>query len=184
MSATLFPLASSAVISPCETWRYRLDREVQAEGLVFAYFGVNGSTAGPVEEDQTTKKWRGFTLRNDGRRYIAANPFAFRAKDVRRLAEVADPVGPENARYLADIIAEADILVPCWGDRNKVPARLWPHIDALRAQIFASGKPVKIFGLTAGGDPKHPLMLGYDTPLVPWSLRSLPAHSPREGRDG
>lgn len=168
MSATLFDLHSSAVISPCTDYRYRLDREVQERGLVFAFFGVNGSTAGPIEEDQTTKKWRGFTLRNGGRRYIAANPFAYRSTDVRRLAEVADPVGPENARYLREIIDEADVLVPCWGSRDKIPERLRHHLDALRAQIFASGKPVKTFGFTSSGDPKHPLMLGYDTPLIDW----------------
>lgn len=159
---------SSAVISLCEVYRYRLDREVQEHGLVIAFFGVNGSTAGPIAEDQTTKKWRGFTLRNGGRRYIAANPFALRAKDVRRLAEVDDPVGPENARYLREVIAEADILVPCWGSRDKIPGRLRHHLYDLRALLFDSGKPIKVFGFTSSGDPKHPLMLGYDTPLVDW----------------
>lgn len=61
------------------------------------------------------------------------------------------------------------ILVPCWGDRGKVPPHLRHHFDALKRLIFASTKPVKIFGLTAGGDPKHPLMLGYDTQLVDWA---------------
>lgn len=162
-------LSSSAVISPCGTWRWRLDREVAEAGLVFAFFGVNGSTAGPVEEDHTTMKWRGFTVRNGGRKFIAGNPFGLRATDVKALATAADPVGSENARYIAEIIAEADVLVPCWGDRNKVPRHLRHHFDALKRLIFASGKPVKIFGLTAGGDPKHPLMLGYDTQLVDWA---------------
>lgn len=163
-------LRSSAVISECGTWRYRLDRDVQPEGIVFAFFGVNGSTATGDEEDQTTMKWRGFTERNGGRRYIAGNPFAFRATDVRELARAADPVGPENSRYLDEIIAEADVLVPCWGNRSKVPERLRHHFDSLRERLFASGKPIKIFGFTASGDPKHPLMLGYSTPLVEWTL--------------
>jgi hypothetical protein len=166
---TLFG-GSSAVISPCGTFRYRLDRFVQECGLVAAFFGVNGSTAGPIEEDHTTLKWFGFSARNNIRRYIAGNPFAYRAKDVRTLAKVADPVGPENARYLAEIIAEADILIPCWGRRDKVPRPLRHHFDVLKAALVASGKPIRIFGLTDGGDPKHPLMLGYDTPLIPWSL--------------
>lgn len=162
---------STAVISADGLYRHRLDRDVQPLGMVFAFFGVNGSTAGPVEEDQTTMKWRGFTLRNGGSRYIAGNPFGYRAKDVRELAKVADPVGPDNDRYITEIIAEADILVPCWGNRSKIPERLRPHLDALRDKLFASGKPVKVFGFTASGDPKHPLMLGYDTPLIPWSLK-------------
>ena len=32
----------------------------------------------------------------------------------------------------------------------------------------ASGKPLLCFGLTKSRDPKHPLMLGYDTPLIEW----------------
>jgi hypothetical protein len=149
--------ASSAVISSCERFRYRLDRLVQEAGLVAAFFGVNASTAGPIEEDHTTMKWRGFSLRNNVRRYIAANPFAYRSKDVRQLARVPDPVGPENDRYLAEIIGEADVLIPCWGNRDKVPRSLRHHFDTLKDRLFAAGKPIRIFGLTGSGDPKHPL---------------------------
>lgn len=37
--------------------------------------------------------------------------------------------------------------------------------DTVLFMLLASGKPVMHFGLTKAGDPKHPLMLGYDTPL-------------------
>lgn len=170
----LFPTGSSAVVSACRGYRYRLDRDVQPHGAVFAYFGVNPSTADAIAEDQTTKKWRGFTLRNDGCRYITTNLFGFRARDVRELAIASDPVGPDNERYWHEAIEEADILVPCWGDRAKLPPRLRPQLYRLRDLLFASGKPVKVFGFTSAGDPKHPLMLGYDTPLVDW-LPSLPS---------
>lgn len=159
---------SSAVISDCGTWRWRLDRTVATAGLVFAYFGVNGSTATGEEDDATVRKWNGFTIRNGGARYITGNAFGFRATDVRELARCADPVGPENDFYLAQIISEADVLVPCWGNQSKVPERLRPRFSAVRRMIFAAGKPVKVFGLTQSGDPKHPLMLGYDTPLLDW----------------
>lgn len=158
----------SAIFSEDRKFRYRLDRDVQEHGAVFAYFGVNGATAGEVEEDHTTMKWRGFTLRNYGRKYIAGNPFAYCATDVKELAAVDDPIGPDNAHHLAQIIADADILVPCWGDRGKLPRRLRHHLVDLKTMIFDAGKPVLIFGLTNAGDPKHPLMLGYDTPLMPW----------------
>jgi hypothetical protein len=160
----------SAVISSCGLFRYRLDRDIQDRGPVAAFFGVNGSTAGPVEEDQTTRKWNGFSQRNGFSRYIAGNPFAYRARDVRQLARVADPVGPENALYLMEIIAEADILIPCWGNRAKVPKALRWHFDMLLLDLTASKKPLLCFGLTAAGDPKHPLTLGYDTPLVPFEV--------------
>lgn len=161
----------SAVLSACGTWRWRLDRAVNMlGGPAYAFFGVNGATADAETDDHTVIKWNGFTAIAGGSRYIVGNPFGFRAKDVRELARAADPVGPDNARYLAEIIAEADILVPCWGNRAKVPARLRDHIDALRDQIFAAGKPVKVFGFTRSGDPLHPLTLSWATPLVDWRL--------------
>lgn len=157
-----------AILSACGVYRYRLERDVQMDGLVFAYFGVNPSTADAHVEDQTTMKWRGFALRNGARAYIAGNPFAFRATDVRALASAADPVGPENDAYISAIIRDADVLVPCWGNRMKLPPPLRPRLDALADMLHASGKPVKVFGFTKGGDPRHPLMLGYDTPLEQW----------------
>lgn len=97
-----------AILSPCGTWRYRLDRVVADEGIVFAYFGVNPSTADADAEDQTTKKWWGFASRNGGRKYIAGNPFAYRTTDVRGLATAADPVGPpgpkNNSRNPSDYL--------------------------------------------------------------------------------
>lgn len=161
----------SAVISPCGLYRYRLDRSIQLSGNVTAYFGVNPSTADAVAEDQTTRKWRGFSLRNDCRRYIVGNLFALRSTDVRGLAAAEDPIGPANDQYLEQIIAEADVLVPCWGSAGKVPARLRPRLEHMKQLLASSGKPVRIFGLTKSGDPLHPLTLAYRTPLQSWSCR-------------
>lgn len=161
----------SAVISACGTYRQRLDRDLMRPGPVYAYFGVNGSTAGPVENDHTVAKWIGFTTLAGGSRFIVGNAFDLRARDVRELGRHPAPVSPDNARYLREIIAEADILVPCWGNTGKVPGHLRHHFSDLRDLIFASGKPVKVFGFTKGGDPLHPLTLGYDTPFVVWTRR-------------
>jgi len=158
----------SAVFSADRRFRYRLDRRVQASGFVFLFSGINGSTAGESEDDQTTKKWRGFTLRHGGSRYIAINPFAYTATDVRQLALAADPIGPDNDRHIQDAITEADVLVPCWGNRSKVPQRLQYRFADMLARMVASGKPIMVFGLTKSGDPTHPLMLGYETKLQPW----------------
>lgn len=158
----------SAIISPCGTWRYKLGRTIADTGPVYAYFGVNGSTATGDEDDHTVRKWNGFTRLFGGSRYIVGNPFAYRATDVRMLAKAEDPIGPENDFYIRQIIAEADILVPCWGNSGKVPRELRTEFDILEHRIRESGKPVLIFGLTKSGDPMHPLMLPYSTQLKTW----------------
>jgi hypothetical protein len=161
----------TAVLSPCSLYRYRLERDVQHAGQVFAYFGINPSTADATLDDATVRKWRGFTLRNGGRRFIVGNVFAYRSTDPKALTRVDDPFGPDWQRHLAEIIAEADVLVPCWGAIGKMPPDLQGAPAQLLAHLIASGKPVLHFGRTACGQPKHPLMLGYDTPLQPWGAQ-------------
>ncbi|MBU7436480.1 DUF1643 domain-containing protein [Paraburkholderia fungorum] len=158
----------SAILSDCGTYRYFLERILAESGITVAFLGVNPATAEADISDQTDMKWRGFARLMGARRYIAGNPFAYRSVDVSDLARAPDPVGPDNDQYLRWIIEQADRLVPCWGSRTKLPKPLRSRLDVVRDMIFDSGKEIRIFGLTASGDPKHPLMLGYNTPLVEW----------------
>lgn len=164
----------SAVLSACGRYRYRLDRQVQAEGKVFAFFGINPSTADATEDDATVRKWKGFTLRNGGSRFIVGNVFAYRATDPKELAglSVSEACGPDQMFHVISIASEADILVPCWGNSSKVPSSHRPIIqqflNILLTLGLSSNRPVLHFGTTESGDPRHPLMLSYETPLTPW----------------
>lgn len=157
---------SGAIISDCGAYRYRLDRHVGAGDAVYAFFGVNPSTADHMQDDATVRKWIGFSKRLGVGRFVVGNAFALRATDVRELGKHPDPVGPEWRKHTADIIREADVLVPCWGARGKIPKRLREKFWVLKGMIADSGKPVKCWGLTASSDPVHPLMLAYNTLLV------------------
>lgn len=150
-------------------FRLRLDREVQDEGIVAALIGVNPSTAGAEKNDQTIRKDVGFAKIHNWRKLIKVNKFALRATDVKALAAAADPIGPDNDRHLAEAFAEADVIVPCWGPLAKLPQRLRSRYAEVCALIEQSGKPVMCFGTANDGQPRHTLMLAYDTPLVPWS---------------
>lgn len=160
----------SAVISSCGEYRYRLERDVDPllGGPVYAFFGVNPSTADASLDDATVRKWRGFVSRWGGSRFIVGNVFAYRATDVRELATCDDPVGRENIDHLTQIVADADILVPCWGNVEKVPYTLRRHFQWTLKGLLDAGKPVMSFGRSKGGHPPHPLMLGYDTALTTW----------------
>lgn len=175
----------SAIISDCGLYRYRLERadlpplpEVIIDddnfhplcGKVVAFFGINPSTADAELDDSTVRKWTGFCRRWGVPRYIVGNVFAFRATDVGALYHAENAVGPENLRHLKQIIADADVLVPCWGSSDKVFKSMRGRLQTLLYILQSSGKPVMHFGLTKSGDPKHPLMLGYDTPLTEWRM--------------
>lgn len=169
----------TAIISPCGLYRYRLERTVGMDGPVYAFFGINPSTADATLDDATVRKWIGFTKKRGGSRFIVGNVWPLRSTDVRLLATSTRwmDIGRENQKHILAMAAEADILVPCWGDRKKVPRVMHNELDELLALLRGTGKPVTHLGLTASGDPKHPLMLGYDTPLTPWVAHQEPHQS-------
>lgn len=156
----------SAVLSACGRYRYRLDRQISNSGPTYAFFGVNPSTADATVDDHTVSKWRGFCLRWGASRFIVGNLFAYRATNVSELAATNDPVGPDNLYHLLTIGFSADVLVPCWGNRAKLPRPLRERCDSTLMFLRMFNKPLMSFGLTNSGDPCHPLMLGYSTELI------------------
>lgn len=158
----------SAVLSPCGLYRLRLDRVVADTGPSVALIGVNPSTADAVANDATIRKDIGFAKRHGWGRIIKANKFAYRATDVRELAKQSDPIGPYNDRYLAEILAECDLAIACWGPLAKLPKRLrerWLDVLQIARRV---GKPLHCFGTANDGQPRHTLMLAYETPLELW----------------
>mgnify|MGYP000558692584 CR=1 FL=1 len=166
-------LPRQAILSECGKYRYRLDRSIMSPigYKIFGYFGINPSTADAEIDDATVRKWRGFTSRNGGCRFVVGNVFAYRATDVRQL-KIAEIDVIENRQFLSEIIDECDVLVPCWGNEDKAPKTLRFELIELKSRLARCGKPVLCFGRTQNGSPKHPLMLGYSTPLVPYLLGS------------
>lgn len=164
----------SAIISPCGKYRTRLDRQVMHNsGPTYAFFGINPSTADASIDDATVRKWTGFVRQWGGRQFIVGNVFSYRATDVKELDRQnrlhTSLFGPTHWDDIHSIIAEADVLIPCWGNSAKVNRNIRPCIGELLEVIRHCGKPVKCFGRNdSSGDPKHPLFLPYTTELVSW----------------
>lgn len=158
----------SAIISLCGLYRYRLEREC-GEGLPTAVIMVNPSTADADQDDATIRKLKGFAAHNGWGKLIVGNLFAYRATDVRELARVADPIGPECDGRLAEIFMDAGRVVFGWGPLSKQPkyqrAR-WRKVYEIAARLghepFCIGPPAKC------GHPCHPLMLPYASEIMPW----------------
>lgn len=129
---------------------------------------MNPSTADADNEDATTRKWRGFVERWDGDGYEVTNLYAFRATKPKDLAAADNPRGPVNLYHVNQMAKRCDVLVPCWGNLQKVPRaiRSRTYAQSIIEMLQATGKPVKHMGLTNAGDPKHPLMLGYETTIL------------------
>jgi hypothetical protein len=158
----------SAVISPCGQYRYRLERHRLAGAGAVAWIMVNPSTADATEDDATIRKVMGFTERLGGGWAIVGNKFAYRATDVKELRRCADPRGPENDAHLEQIMRDAPLVIAAWGPLAKLPDHLrrrWRTVCAIADRV---GAELMCLGAAQDGQPRHPLMLAYDTPLTPW----------------
>lgn len=164
-----FTVTRSAVITPCGLYRMRLDRGIAADGLVAVVLGVNPSKADGEVDDPTVVKVTGFGRRLGWRAYSMGNKFAYRATDVDELKRAQHPVGPENDAFLEAMMAQADVVVAAWGPLAKLPRGLRDRWRAVVAIADRVGKPLKCWGTAQDGQPRHPLMLAYDTPLVDWT---------------
>lgn len=158
----------TAIISPCGAYRYRLERQCAGPGAT-AIIMVNPSTADAAIDDHTIRKLRGFGDRYRWGKLLVGNLFAYRATDVRELAQAADPIGPENDDHLIRILAEADQVVVAWGPLGKQPrAYRNRYLNVLALIDGAAHDPMSIGAPARCGQPCHPLTLAYARELQPW----------------
>ena len=168
----------SAVFSlgPNPLWRYRLDREVDLFGrITVAFLLHNGSTAGGDADDPTSTRCIGFGRRFGARRIVMVNSWAGIATKPRDLWAMDDPVGPDNDRHIAEVLAEVaasgGFVIVGWGVVSP-PARLraaaLARLAAVEDLLRASGCPVRALGINGDDSPKHPLYVRADRPALPW----------------
>jgi hypothetical protein len=91
------------------------------------------------------------------------NAFAFVSQDPAGMLNADDPVGPLNDQIIAKTIAREGVLhVICgWGHLGTHRGRDKELMAMLPGQLSC-------LGLTKGGQPRHPLYLKADAPLLPF----------------
>jgi hypothetical protein len=130
---------------------------------------VNPSKADGEIDDHTITKLIGFSQRFRFGRFIVWNKFAFRATDIKELRTARDPIGPANDGYIEQILEQSDVHIVAWGSLGKLPPNLrsrWRQVAAIADRV---GCQLMCLGTAADGHPLHPLTLGYDRALIPWS---------------
>lgn len=157
-------LDSNAVISPCGLYRYWLERGPAGAPYV-AWVLANPSTADASLDDPTVRKARGFTQRWGYQRFVFVNLFAYRSTDPRGLLKAKNPWGPQNDDYIRHAVMAADFVVLAWGNAVVKPLRERCRVVSKFVQRERAADKIKCLGYTADRQPRHPLMLAYDTPL-------------------
>lgn len=152
---------TGATFSDCRTWRYHLWRLWDELLPALVCVLLNPSVAGEVGNDHTVTKLIEFAKRWGFGRLDVYNIFALCSTDPKGLYRAADPVGPENARYLNVMAISTPFVVCAWGRHGEYRQRG----ASVRRMLLDRNCQLRCFGKCANGEPKHPLMLGYSTQL-------------------
>lgn len=150
-------IESMAIFSPCERYRYHLQRRWSGGPLV-AFIGLNPSTATEQVNDPAVTRCIGYAKRWGFGGFIMLNAYALRSTDPKGLWQVEDPAGPDCDQYLIGGMRQASKVICCWG-ANCTPER---HLELFELVTEHATGPLNMphhLGLTKGGFPKHPLYL-------------------------
>lgn len=158
-----------AVISKCGTYRYHLWRIWDDLLPTMVFILLNPSTADASEDDPTIRRCIGFAKREGCGGISVRNVFALRATDPDELAKHPDPFGPDNEEHLlaARNCSLMTVLVLGWG--GKLANKRLRHFYK-QAEVICMVQSPNCFGVTKDGDPRHPLYLRGDAPMVPWKM--------------
>lgn len=144
-------------------YRYRLWRMFAAGDPTLLFVALNPSTAAERTDDPTIRRCRSFAIREGFGRFVVVNLFAFRATHPRDLRFAADPIGPQNDAHIHDEAMRAAKVVCAWG---AIPKRHHARRDAVLAILGPLHPTLYCLGTTKAGEPRHPLMLRGDEPMV------------------
>lgn len=155
----------AAGISDCENYRYWLTREWghphDCDPNTLVWIMLNPSTADGLSDDPTIRKCIGFARQWGYRGFRVINLFAFRATHPRELLSAIDPIGGGHQECQYALIASTAKVVVAWGANGTLRRRGADVVDRLTRR----GLTLHCLGRTANGQPRHPLMLPYSTPL-------------------
>lgn len=117
------------------------------------FIGLNPSTADETQLDNTLRRIKGYCMAWGYNGFIMTNAFAFRDKDPDVMKMAADPIGPENDKWILQCADECDLIIACWGVHATFMDREKALIELLK------GRRLCALHVTADGHPGHPLYL-------------------------
>lgn len=162
-----------ADFSHCGRYRYLLWRR-WGTGPVVVFCMHNPSTADASQDDPTIRRCVGFARDWGFGALRVVNLYAYRATHPRELDQlgadaITEPIAPgqdlHNDIAILAAAASADRIVAAWGAR---PGPSPTRAGLVHELLAVTRKPLVALGLTAGGEPRHPLYVRADSTPIPF----------------
>jgi hypothetical protein len=125
---------------------------------------LNPSVADETQNDPTIRRCVEFARSWGYGSVEIVNLFAYRTPYPKELSKAVEPIGIENDRYLRQASNRSRGLVFAWGN--------WGYLRDRAQQVcnLLAGEEGYCLGLTRIGQPRHPLYLPKNTPLMPYRI--------------
>lgn len=154
---------SWARFSHDKKYRYLLGRRIGDSPRRLLFIMLNPATADETQDDPTIRRCIGFAERWGYGMLEVANLFAYRTPYVAELRRAADPVGPDNDKWIANALTAAEKVILAWGNHGAYKNRS----DEVKRMAIDAALPYNL-GLNKTGEPKHPLYLPASTSPKPF----------------
>ncbi len=158
-------LSDCYIYSPDMEYRYAFARWWDADGQLVLWIGVNPGK-GDTENRRrpTLERCIGWSKSWGAGGLMFANLFAARHNKPSGLRAISDPVGPHNNAALVAMSEVAGRTLAAWGGDGRL------HDRATAVAVLLTN-PLCL-GVTASGQPRHPLYVSGGTTVVPWPIAS------------
>ena len=156
-----FTIPRSAIFSDDRKYRYVLWRVWSPNKGLLLVIGLNPSTANEISDDPTIARLLTRASLSGFGGLLMANLYAYVSTDPKELLRDSDLSGAENDFYLKYLIGISDKTLCGWGSFSPVVKRA-PAVLTMIPDPYC-------LGVNADGQPKHPLYVSYDTPMVKYS---------------
>ena len=157
--------ASGAVFSNCRNYRYALWRTWNPGAGLVLFIGLNPSKANERRNDPTIRRCIAYARDWGYGGLLVANIYAYCATKPHDLFRAADPVGPDNDKWLCSLGDAANKIICCWGNHGLK--------DHARLPLPEMEKPLYYLKLNRSGAPAHPLYLRKEAKPVLWADAAL-----------
>lgn len=149
-----------AIFSEDRRYRYALWRVWNTTRPILLQIGLNPSKADETRNDPTITRGMSRAEREGFGAFLMANLYAYVSTQPEALLTNSNSVGELTDHYLQKMIQISDKQLCGWGSFKPVSNRA-PVVLAMIKRPYC-------LGINTNGQPKHPLYIAYDVPMMPY----------------
>jgi len=154
-----------AIFSDDRKYRYALWRVWNPIKPILGCVGLNPSDANEFKNDPTITRGIVRADRTGFGGFIMTNAYGLVATDPNALLNSSDAIGELNDLYIKQMVELTKCQLCGWGSFKPMKYRA--------SEVYSMLINPVCLGVNADGQPKHPLYVSYDTPMVKYSIEDV-----------